>query len=156
MEQIIDEIIKVTVNGKKYKLNLSDLAKRLEIDASNLDYELEHQAAFYYWIATLATNAVFMAEEQKHAFEVFYSELINEARSEFEKEGGKAPAATIIEATVKSQEEYQERLGELMKIKRIAALFETAREAVRMRQFLLIERSKRISKEIAAEYEEDE
>lgn len=152
MEEAVDEVLEVEINGKTYRLDMNGFAERMVIDPDNLDYELEHQAAFFVWIATLATNAEFLYEEAKQSFDLFYAELVNDSRLSFEKGGAKAPAATVIEAKAKQDPEYPERLAEMKELQRIAAIFKTLRDAVHMRQFTLIERSKRLSRDAAAEY----
>ena len=153
MESIKDTLV-VEVNGKKYKLNFEDIAERLMIDPANLDRELEEQAAFYFWVASIATNAEVTAEQEKQAFDIFFSELQRDVRAAIEEGGGKAPAAATVEAAAKATEEYEERLVTVLDAKRTASLAATVRDAVRMRQYTLIERSKRLSKNDAAEHDE--
>jgi len=153
METIKDTLV-VEVNGKKYKLNFENIGERLMIDPANLDRELEEQAAFYFWVATIATNAEVIAEQEKQAFDIFFSELQRDVRANIEEGGGKAPAAATVEAAAKATEEYEERLVTVLDAKRTASLAATVRDAVRMRQFLLIERSRRLSRNDAAEHDE--
>lgn len=153
METIKDTLV-VEVNGKKYKLNFEDIGQRLMIDPANLDRELEEQAAFYFWLATIATNAEVQAEQEKQGFDIFFSELQRDVRASIEEGGGKAPAAATVEAAAKATEEYEERLVVVLDAKRTASLAATVRDAVRMRQFLLIERSRRLSRNDAAEHDE--
>jgi len=153
MEAIKDTLV-VEVNGKKYKLNFEDIAERLMIDPANLDRELEEQAAFYFWVASIATNAEVIAEQEKQALDIFFSELQRDVRANIEEGGGKAPAAATVEAAAKSTEEYEDRLVTMLDAKRTASLAATVRDAVRMRQYTLIERSKRLSKNDAAEHDE--
>ena len=149
----IEKTIEVEVNGKTYELDLGRVSRLMMIDPAHLDDELQEQAAFYYWIATLATEAQFIAEDAQHVFDVFYAELVSEKREELTPKDGKAPAGTIIDAEAKSDPEYNKRHKQIVKARQTAAMLATVRDAVKMRQFTLIERSKRLSKDDAAESE---
>ena len=149
----IEEVIEVKVNGKTYELDLGRVSRLMMIDPAHLDEELQEQAAFYYWIATLATEAQFLVEDAQQVFDVFYAELVSEKREELTPHDGKPPAGTIIEAEAKSDPEYSKRHKGLGELRRRAAVLGTVRDAVKMRQFTLIERSKRLSKDDAAESE---
>lgn len=149
-----DTIIKVELEDKTYKLDLNDVAERMIIDPVHLDEELQEQAAFYLWVGTLASTAEQNAEEEKQAFDIFFSELQRDTRLAMEAEGGKPPAAATVEAAAKATEEYADRLADVMEARRIAGMVATVRDAVRMRQYTLTERSRRLSKSEAAEVEE--
>jgi len=151
---IPDMVVDVEVEGKPYKLDLTIVSEKMLIDPNHLDEELEEQAAFYLWTATLSSEAEMNAEEEKQAFDIFYAELQRDVRLSMESEGGKPPAAATVEAAAKATEEYGERLGDVMEARRTAAILATVRDAVRMRQYTLIERSRRLSKREAAETEE--
>ena len=149
----IEEIIDIKVNGKTYDLDLGRISRLMMIDPAHLDEELQEQAGFFYWVATLATAAQFALEDAQQVFDVFYAELVNEKREELTPDEGKAPAGTIIEAAAKADPEYSKRHKGIGELRRKAAILATVREAVRMRQYTLIERSKRLSKDEAAESE---
>jgi len=152
---IIEEVLTIELNGKDYEVDLARVSRLMIIDPVHLDEELQEQAAFYFWISTLATQAEIFASDAKHEFEIWFADVVSESREKLSKKAeGKAPAATIIEASAKGDPEYQERLEELSEIQRNAALLGTVRDAVRMRQYLLIERSKRLSRDEAAEAQE--
>lgn len=146
--------VEVTVNGRVYTLDLSTVAEKMLIDPNHLDEELEQQAAFYLWVGTLAAEAEMSAEEEKQAFDIFFAELQRDVRLTMEGNGGKAPAAATVEAAAKATKEYGNRLADMMEARRISAIVSTVRDAVRMRQYTLIERSRRLSKHEAAETEE--
>lgn len=152
--EVPDTILSIEVDGKTYKLDLNDVADRMIIDPVHLDEELQEQAAFYLWVGTLASAAEMNAEDEKQAFDIFFSELQRDVRLDIEKGGGKPPAAATVEASAKSTEEYADRLADVIEARRIAGMAATVRDAVRMRQFTLIERSRRLSRSEAAETEE--
>lgn len=147
----IDETLDVEVGSRHYELNLKDVAEKMMIDPANLNGELESQAAFYYWISTLATESSLVAEDERHVFEIYFAEACKGVRLKYEAGDGKVPAQTGIEAEVKSTAEYKERLVRLLDIKRVAALLETVKDAVKSRQYTLIERSRRLSRDEAQE-----
>lgn len=150
----IKDVLTVIINGKKYKLNFEDIGEKLIIDPANLDRELEEQAASYFWVATIATNAELDAAQEKQAFDLFYAELQRDIRARYEDNGKKAPAQAGVEAEAKASTEYEDRMVALLEANRVAALSATVRDAFRMRQYTLIERSKRLSKNDAAEHDE--
>lgn len=152
--QPIEEVIEVRVNGKTYELDLGRVSRLMMIDPAHLDEELQEQAAFLFWVSMLATNAQFAVEDAEQVFDVFKSELISEKREELTPKEGKAPAGTIIEAEAKADPEYSKRYDGISQLRRTAAILATVRDAVKSRQYLLIERSKRLSKDEAAEAQE--
>lgn len=148
-----DQDIIVDVEGEEYEFNLRAIAERLIIDPNHLDEELEQQAALYLWIASAAANALSNAEDSKHGFEIFVAELEKEIRRDFEGQGVKATEAKVA-AEVKGSSEYTERLDDYLSDRRSADMLAVIKEAARMRQYTLIERSRRAYKDDAAASED--
>lgn len=147
----IEDVLDVEVNGKAYTLDLGRVSRLMMIDPVNLDKELEEQAGFYFWVASLATEAQLLLADAEQVYDIFKAELIDEKREELTPKEGKSPAGTIIEAAAKADPEYAARGASITGLRRTAAVLATVRDAVRMRQYTLIERSKRLSKDSAAE-----
>lgn len=152
-EDFPDQDIMVEVEGTGYVFNLREVAERLVIDPVHLETELEQQANFYLWVAIGASTAASDAEDSKHGFEIFVAELEKEVRRDFDRSELKATEAKVA-AAVKTHPEYLSRLEAYLSDKRIADIMSVVKEATRMRQFLLIERSRRAYKDDAAASED--
>lgn len=142
-DEVPDDVVSVTVAGKAYDVRLREVAERALIDPNHLDEEIDRQAAEYFWIATLAAYAEAQAGEAKRDLDIFLSELIQEHREKMLEPGGKAPAATVIEAAAKSDRRYLAAARIAYNAQRTAALLRVASDAIRMRHYLLLERSRR-------------
>lgn len=149
----IKQTITVAIGAEVYEIDLEEMAGRLRIDPSHLDEELEEQSAFYLWIAVLAASANSDAEDEKQGFDIFYNELLSDVRRDMEEAGTK-PTVSGVESDAKASEEYGTRLEVLLTARRTADVLNVIKEASRMRQYLLIERSRRASRDEAAALDE--
>ena len=130
--------IDVDVYGHSESVNLSEFADKLVIDPANIDVALVRQPNLYFNIATFAACAVATAERCRQQRDVWLAERIRDLRDAALSEGTKrAPGYDTLEAEAKSEKRFQE-LDELyIDAKQDASVLETARDAMKMRQFML-------------------
>jgi len=133
-----DVTIDVDVYGHTETVNLADFAEKLVIDPANIDVALVRQPNLYFNIAEYATCAAATAERCRQQRDVWLAEAIRDKRDAALSEGkGRAPGYDTLEAEAKSEKRFQE-LDELyIDAKQDASMLENARDAMKMRQFML-------------------
>lgn len=134
--QIPEQTIHIDVEGDTFNLDMRELGNLCRIDPNQLDLEMREQSAMYVWVGMLAANAKAYAEQLKQEMKLLTSELVKEVRRGYEGQG-KPPAKDIIVMEAQESAEYIKASDDYLAAQKTADLAEVAREAVKMRQFLL-------------------
>lgn len=131
--------VKVTIDvyGQKVTIDLAEWAEELVIDPNNITEQLVRQSRRYFDIAEYTSCAVTTAERRKQHLDVWLSESMRELRDAAVKRGDRAPGVDALKAEAKSDPEYRKRLDRYMDAQEDASLLESARDAMKMRQFML-------------------
>lgn len=132
-----DVTLDVDVYGHIEKVNLSDFAEKLVIDPNHLDVALLRQANLYFNIAQYASCAVATSERCRQQRDVWLAERIRELRDEALERGGRAPGYDTLSAEATSDSKYAKLQDLYIDAKQDASILENARDAMKMRQFML-------------------
>jgi len=136
-EKIPSVVLKVNVYGTRQTIDLSSWAENLLIDPADIQHELEKQPRLYFEIGEITACAITQAERTKHDLEVWLSEKVSEIRNEAIGRGGKLPGYDTLEAEAKTDPEYERLYSRYIDAKEDASVLEVARDAMKMRQFML-------------------
>lgn len=129
--------VTIDVYGTKVTIDLADWAEDLVIDPNNLSQQLERQSRRYFDIAEYASCAAATAERKKQNLDIWLSERMRELRDGALGRGERAPGVDALKADAKSDPEYKKRLDRMLDAQEDASLLENARDAMKMRQFML-------------------
>jgi|GEM_PF-4908601 len=129
--------ITIDVYGQAAVIDLADFAELLVIDPNNISEQLVRQARLYFDIAEYASCAVSAAERRKQALDIWQAEQWTEVFDSASERGAKPPTVDSAKAAVKGDPEYRKRLALWMDAQEDASLLENARDAMKMRQFML-------------------
>lgn len=130
-------IIVIEVYGHEVSIDLAEWAEDLVIDPNNIAQQLERQARRYFDIAEYAACAVATAERRKQGLEIWQAEKWRDVFDDAAGRGEKPPTVDNAKATVKADPEYRKRLTRYSEAQEDASLLENARDAMKMRQFML-------------------
>ena len=124
--------------GHIEKVNLSEYAEKLVIDPNDLGTALLKQANLYYNIAQYASCAIATAERCKQQRDVWLAERIREVRDEALEAGSKRPPGyETMSAEAVTDPKYAKLQDLYIDAKQDASILENARDAMKMRQFML-------------------
>lgn len=129
--------VTIDVYGAKVTVDLAEWAEELVIDPNNLSEQLARQSRRYFDIAEYASCAATAAERKKQALDVWLAEAMRDFRDECLSKGEKAPSVDFSKATIKAMPEYKKRLERWLDAQEDASMLENARDAMKMRQFML-------------------
>ncbi len=132
-----DITIKVSVYGHDVAVNLSECAEDLLVDPNNLDEQMARQAVLYFDIAEYAACAIAEAERCKQDLEVWQSEKWRDLFNRAVERGEKPPTVDSAKAEVKADPKYATLHSRYIDAQEDASLLENARDAMKMRQFML-------------------
>ena len=127
----------INVYGTKVDIDLAEWAEELLVDPNDLSKQLERQSRRYFDIAEYAACAAATVERRKQAFEIWQAEKWREIFDAAAGRGEKAPTVDSAKAQVKADPEYKKRLDLMMDAQEDASMLENARDAMKMRQFML-------------------
>jgi len=133
-----DVKLDVDVYGHRETINLSEFAEKLVIDPANIQAALLRQPNLYFNIAEFASCAIATAERCRQQRDVWLAERIRDNRDVALSEGAKrAPGYDTLEAEAKTNPRFIELDSLYIDSKQDASMLENARDAMKMRQFML-------------------
>lgn len=133
-----DVSLDVDIYGHTESINLSEFADKLVIDPANIDTAMVRQPNLYFNIAEFAACAIATAERCRQQRDVWLAERIRELRDAALSEGAKrAPGYDTLEAEAKSDRQFIKLDSLYIDAKQDASMLENARDAMKMRQFML-------------------
>lgn len=129
--------IDIDVYGHKVTIDLAEWADVLLVDPNNLPEQMERVSRQFFDIAQYAACAVATAERRKQTLEIWQAEKWRDIFDNAGGRGEKLPTVDNAKAIVKADPKFGQLSDRYADAREDASLLENARDAVKMKQFML-------------------